>query len=952
MEPAKAKMIDATIGHNGNPEVSTYLTPASEAGVVQIRIKTAPLCVPIFPLRYGWVDEPYSPTLLPNVDTSLYPEAAATETAKHWGPRLLRPHSFVYMAYTQRGEQKLKGFQVEADGRFTALPCALSGECDAHIRTLPYLPAPAAEVENVYLFVVDTELTANKIKEVLSGKVEAGYTSFADWLGTYATPVTLDAETTQPHVFKTQYLITVPELARDRNRRLTGLAWSESLVNGVSGDDLIKGMSKVQGTSPTSPGLAVVLHDPVGAISEANFTLETLYAELQEWAEENAYRQFSAEIIEGFVRQARQEQASSARQNDPVLGAAGAATGGAVLAAHKSAVQAGEEAAQALKKFYRHEAMTTWVNHTFPAEQQEFVQAIELALETLDKVFLALQAPYEATLALYDVQDTSAFTDLRMVASHTLSGLAHCKQGSEWLVSQLPESGPEGLLGQILWGHPSVKQTVAELADLLFSAGDEGANAYANRLLETLKTVQADAHSRQISGFVAMLVRNGKLADANAFMQSVYRVVLELLDGEIIHHQRVAKKDLPQYLRKQMGERGIKAFAFSMKETNKAYRQTMNLWEAEDLTQTFAKELGAEKSLSQKVRFWSNANVGLSGTATLLSVFNVEATLSELSQEDGMTFINVLAASGALVGSGAAVAGLSEAAHLRAQRLALLGGNEKKAKILEREALKAEKQFIGFMTATAALMALKNITEGREAKGDAKFFHYSIASVQSVVAASGFLYLAKGSQSLSGDIYRRAFSRLESGGATSRRLAKRLTRFSTPKPGWLLLASTATTALELYLSVHNEKSKITDWIAKSAWGTQRSLGRLYDDYSLAPFEDEEAARLALYGLHHAPVVHIEKNHLRHDEVVVYLAGYQPQVSGYEIKQFIMRPFTTLEQAYKNVDTSDLPSAKPITVGLEDGRGVIRFPTVTGGKVFVRYWPNAFSQPNVVLKGES
>src|SRR5699024_12116417 len=96
--------------------------------------------------------------------------------SKHWGPRLLRPHSFVYMAYTQRGEQKLKGFQVEADGRFTALPCALSGECDAHIRTLPYLPAPAAEVENVYLFVLDTELTANKIKEVLSRKVEAGYT--------------------------------------------------------------------------------------------------------------------------------------------------------------------------------------------------------------------------------------------------------------------------------------------------------------------------------------------------------------------------------------------------------------------------------------------------------------------------------------------------------------------------------------------------------------------------------------------------------------------------------------------------------------------------------------------------------------------------------------------------------------------------------------------------------
>jgi len=148
------------------------------------------------------------------------------------------------------------------------------------------------------------------------------------------------------------------------------------------------------------------------------------------------------------------------------------------------------------------------------------------------------------------------------------------------------------------------------------------------------------------------------------------------------------------------------------------------------------------------------------------------------------------------------------------------------------------------------------------------------------------------------------------------------------------------------------KKNIIMSINKSAWGTQRSLGRLYDDYSLAPFEDEEAARLALYGLHHAPVVRIEKNYLRHDEVVVYLPGYQPQVSGYEIKQYVMRPFTTLEQAYKNVDTTELPSAKPITVSLEHGMGVIRFPTITGGKVFVRYWPNAFSQPNVVLKGES
>src|SRR5699024_3048558 len=243
---------------------------------------------------------------------------------------------------------------------------------------------------------------------------------------------------------------------------------------------------------------------------------------------------------------------------------------------------------------------------------------------------------------------------------------------------------------------------------LLASAGEAAAEAHAKRLVDTFKTVHSDTHAKQLSIMISLLARRGKLADATAFMQSPYRVVMELLDGEIIHHQRIIKAELPAYLSKQMQLRGIKDFTFSGATLSKSYRQMLNLWESEDLTQTFAKELAAEKSLTQKVRFWGNANVGFSGTATLLSLFNVESTLSELSQEDGIIFTNVLAASGALVGFGAGVAGLSEVVHLRAQRLAAMAGDARQAEAMRQGALRAEKVFIGFMTATAALMAVKN----------------------------------------------------------------------------------------------------------------------------------------------------------------------------------------------------------------------------------------------------
>src|SRR5699024_6063761 len=209
MESEKNIVVDTTLRHDGNPEASVTLRPASEAGLTHIRLKAAPDCIPIFPMRYGKVDKAHNQPLTPDVVLNTYPQpptAQDSDQQKHWGLRLLRPHSFVYMAYTHQGEKKLQGFQIEKDGRFTALPCALTGECEVKVATLPYLPAPAQHVEKVHLFVVDTKLTAKKVNEVLSGTVDAGYNTFANWLDTYATPVLLDTAITQPHTFKTHLL--------------------------------------------------------------------------------------------------------------------------------------------------------------------------------------------------------------------------------------------------------------------------------------------------------------------------------------------------------------------------------------------------------------------------------------------------------------------------------------------------------------------------------------------------------------------------------------------------------------------------------------------------------------------------------------------------------------------------------------------------------------------------
>src|SRR5699024_7050912 len=131
-----------------------------------------------------------------------------------------------------------------------------------------------------------------------------------------------------------------------------------------------------------------------------------------------------------LVENARREKEKKARQSDPILGASGSATGGAVLKAHKNAELAGETTAEELRQFYQYDAMHTWLNKTYPTERKRLEDAIESALTQLDELFDALQQPYEASLALYDVLDVEAYQDLRMVASHTLSGLAHCQRGS------------------------------------------------------------------------------------------------------------------------------------------------------------------------------------------------------------------------------------------------------------------------------------------------------------------------------------------------------------------------------------------------------------------------------------------------------------------------------------------------------------------------------------------
>jgi hypothetical protein len=206
-------------------------------------------------------------------------------------------------------------------------------------------------------------------------------------------------------------------------------------------------------------------------------------------------------------------------------------------------------------------------------------------------------------------------------------------------------------------------------------------------------------------------------------------------------------------------------------------------------------------------------------------------------------------------------------------------------------------------------------------------------------------------------------------GASARaaRAGLAIARLGSGPIGWTLLALEAAYHVIKTLNEKNaDEKKVTDWIARSIWGTGVRIRSFRSDEPLTAFTPEEETKefyrffmephietdvavLRTLGSVNIPIWGI-MNQVNHGSqlpedartVIVALPGWQPQVSTYTITQYNEFRFTGIQKTLND----------PNMVQLRNGVGYISYPTNTlGGDIEVKYWPNAFAEPNLVLEME-
>lgn len=273
-------------------------------------------CIPLYPLRYAISDSPIEPQALPLLDTSDYPPLNGS---MHYGLRVLRPASYVYLFYFKDGRMWTQHYQVTEDARLAALWWNEKDHDDPtpgrHARpdvagATAYIPAPEATVaDRVWLLVSDTLLSHCTL-----WKIEQNTDSLRSLL---ATPVQPAGGAGQPHTLPNNQLKDqVPELALPHQQAIQQrsvkwmmlpaphpLHWSEHQHAPVSGMAIEAAMRMALMARTDIQPLALVLQDPIGISSELNHLATRAVQARSKFAADNAHKLSSAQLISGYFQQ-------------------------------------------------------------------------------------------------------------------------------------------------------------------------------------------------------------------------------------------------------------------------------------------------------------------------------------------------------------------------------------------------------------------------------------------------------------------------------------------------------------------------------------------------------------------------------------------------------------------------------------------------------------------------
>ena len=138
-----------------------------------------------------------------------------------------------------------------------------------------------------------------------------------------------------------------------------------------------------------------------------------------------------------------------------------------------------------------------------------------------------------------------------------------------------------------------------------------------------------------------------------------------------------------------------------------------------------------------------------------------------------------------------------------------------------------------------------------------------------------------------------------------------------------------------------DKAKVADWISQGCLGTSPTFTaaaeqKTYYELFLMPRVDTNH-RFGNIALEHiTPSIGLPRVQR---EVAILLPGWQPQLSAYTVTQHVIVGFMT-----------ETVASDPAKVEHKNGNGYLRLEAHNlVGNTVVRYWPNGFTQPELVLE---
>ncbi|MFD4841069.1 toxin VasX [Achromobacter sp. NPDC058515] len=838
---------------------------------------------------------------------------------------------------TNGGQRRPAQFQrLQLDNEFR--PTALVGE----LLAFPYIPAYDHDPKSVAIWFADTLLSpaklaafqgnTNNVRSTLGTEV-----NLVPWLAAFKDDPSPAASPPVKHTLR------VEDVADQQPVGLDGkpVVWSEYPNSGRL--PTLADLSMAQG--PGSARLAVVLHDPVGLASELNHRIDSVLKQWNAYNENAARLRWVSDVIETLGNNLAREVELEVFNND-VVGSAlpPGATGGAANGARDRAYRKGLDAKRDLfRDAVDQKARGAFLEQDAPtvAHYQQQLDAAAADLLPWGQAYAGPGALPVALRELYDWRDARGFVAGRAAVVRTLHGLICSATGTQELARQLPPGGPrEGsLLALALLGFPKISAWAAA-RQVLETTTDQIASKALKDLNAIVKDIKPDAASRQLTALAMLSLMKGQTSmTAQTLWSSRYAALLEVAEGRLASPGQIATRDVPERLRGEAKLTGSinfrpSALAQGAKDQITVIRLVSALEEAE---QAEVRELVPR--LASRLSLWHGTKLGLGGLSVLASVTNTAAALNQFTAGDQSALVNSLNATGSLLGVGGAGKGLASAVLNRQRDMAALSGKAAEAEALRKLADRADRWAIGLVALASLTFAFKDLI-ALDKQGQQERAVTAIGVVlQGVSAGVGFAHLGakmwvQGTTQLARTIAAQALGETVVLGTLGRAAI-----WFADAPVALIL-----TALQLayaWNQARADKAKVADWIRQGCLGLAPTMNgaaeqKAYYELFLKPKIDTsyKFGNIVLDGIF--PSIGLPR---AQRDVAVLLPGWQPQISAYALTQHVAFGLMT-ENAFSD----------PAKVEVRGGNGYLRLEAHNLlGNTVVRYWPNGFTQPDLVLE---